>query len=198
MSDKKNINFAEYGLLIFSIFILILLLYLLASKVYISSLFSENTGLYFYSTLVQANAAIFSILSIFFIFRLQYVNSRITSIRQELISINNPIANRARLFFQMDLSRRQDFIDKFSGAIEIKELYQNAHHFLLNKQSLKSRLVIPASSLSLVVIIQSILLLLASAIHGAGYILEASFFLFTLITQIWSLLIIYKNIKLMI
>ena len=47
--------------------------------------FSENTGLYFFSALLQANAAILAIVGVFMIFRLQSYQSEKMRIEEKII-----------------------------------------------------------------------------------------------------------------
>lgn len=196
METKKYI--LEIGLVFFIIIVLIPLMIILANQICIEDLFSENTGLYFYSTIVQANAAIFSILAIFYIFRRQYIDDRISSIREELTRINNAIATKTREYFYLSSEKRKEFIKSNKGALDILDLYKNADYFLDSKYALNSRMKLPLFLLISVIIIQSILLLLASGVHSAEYLVELSFFIFTLIIEIWALLIIIKKISLIV
>ncbi len=50
--------------------------------------FTENTSLYFYSALLQANAAIIALVGLYTIFHLQNVNSTIEIIKSSLVNEN--------------------------------------------------------------------------------------------------------------
>ena len=179
---------------------LIVILIFVLPKIFVDTLFSENTGLYFYSALVQSNAALFSILAIFIIFRLQYISSSIMSIRSELMGVNPMVADRARAFFEHDSEGRKHFIESIITNIDhyIKQLYINADKHLDEREKIKEMYLRPMILLLLIIMFQVILLLLASGIHSIGAIHEASVFGFVIIVQIFALILILKNIKKMI
>lgn len=79
--------------------------------------FSENTGLYLFSALMQSNAAIFSILGVFYIFKLQILQSSIDMIKNILV-------------IDLDQWTKPNWIFEFSdmSLIQKKEMYNKVNY----------------------------------------------------------------------
>ena len=89
------------------------------SRIGRSLIFDVSTGMYYYSSLIQANAAIISIFGVFYIFRLQSIQSAISEIYDSLCRINTNIQNSARSFRQMTFEQKKIKIASYREDNEI-------------------------------------------------------------------------------
>jgi hypothetical protein len=76
---RRHINYILFG------FLLLIILFILANYLFDFTI-SESTFYYLFSSLLQANAAILSIVGVFIIFRIQNIQSSIDIIKQSLMA----------------------------------------------------------------------------------------------------------------
>jgi hypothetical protein len=84
IEKMKNIKIISIYLI--SIFVITSLIAFCRLVLPIENFFSENSSFYFFSSLLQANAAILSIVGVFFIFRIQSLQSAVDVIKSNLLS----------------------------------------------------------------------------------------------------------------
>jgi hypothetical protein len=102
------------NILLISAVVLVSLLFLLHLP---SFVFSEYTGLYFYSSLIQANAAILSLLGVFIVFRIQLNKSSIENLKNFVLNLGLTRVQRLMdltlEFERMNLNTKKEFLKEF-------------------------------------------------------------------------------------
>ncbi|MCH7928830.1 MAG: hypothetical protein IID03_12755 [Candidatus Dadabacteria bacterium] len=146
-------------------------------------MFAEDTGLYFYSAWLQADAAIFALVFIFIIYKLQSIENTYNSISAMihndkgksltldfLDTMKNKNA-RVRFIEQMPNQSWRDLLESLGKAyddkLEIPKLYKPLFKML-----------------PLVLLLSSILLLLSNVLHNQGVLIELTGFSLLLLVQI--------------
>ncbi len=164
-------------------------------------LFSNSTSLYFFSAILQANAAIIAIVGVFGIFKIQPFQSGIETIKFSLsmergittgfwdvdpsiISIFNPLNIEEKYKFMNEKVRS-------SVAREILENWINVEKDIL---TFKTTLINPILLISIGIVLGAFGLILANTIHNLGAIVE---FLVLLIGSLFQCLIVYAALVLM-
>jgi len=156
--------------------------------------FDTSTGLYFYSSLIQANAAIISIFGVFFIFRLQSIQSSISEIYESLCRLNRTNENAARAFRQMTFEQKKQKIDSSQGSIDI--LYEYKKWFMYESiiNDTKTNLKKPTSILITIISIQILFLIFSNTTHNMGTAFELLCFLLLTVFEIYVLILLGKTI----
>jgi len=133
--------------------------------------FSKNSGLYFFSSLLQADAAIFAIVGIFVIYKLQSVQSKIDSIRNYLLGQIGKTTDELEVqkFDELTTEQKMNFepsTDKLGLLYNKWARLENANDFV--------KLVVRTPTLFIFIglTFNSFGLTFASFIHNAGYCVE--------------------------
>lgn len=172
----------------------ILFIVLATFKIFPCSPFSSNTGLYLYSALIQANAAIFSIIGVFFIFRLQSVQSAITNIFNGLYNENIGVRQGAYKFKNMSLEEKKIYIDSLSGDDHISNDYRTWFNYEEELEDNKSKIKTPLIVIAVLIILQIIFLVISDGINKLGFKYEISAFIIIVSFQIYVLSIVVNSI----
>jgi hypothetical protein len=172
-------------------------------------MFSESTGFYLYSSLLQANAAILSILGVFTIFRVQSIQAAIEIIKNSLIS--SPFEGH------YSATEEMDEFDNFSLKEKINAVksgygshadgtYKNISKPNLNHRyknwtdneekidKIKKSIKWPSILLAGSIIVLSVFIVLSKWIHCKGIKTELYFFAIILIFESLILFYILKYI----
>jgi hypothetical protein len=169
-------------------------------------MFSESTGFYLYSSLLQANAAILSILGVFTIFRIQSIQSAIDTIKNSLV-ISNP--NHYPSTEEMDefdvyttqekMAKAKEGYGSHQGGSYHDSTKKNINHRYVNWASkedkidkIKNSLLFPSILLAISIIAFAIFIILSKWIHCQGETVELFTFGFIVIFEI---VVVFKVIK---
>jgi hypothetical protein len=182
----------------FIIWILIISNYLFLDKIiyYIPNFFSENSAFYFYSSILQANAAIFSIVGVFYIFKIQSLNSSIDIIKSALISDQgrNSWPSEIIDWSLLTLGEKEKNIkDGTANKYIIKSLTTWAS---LERQieSFKKVIILPSLLLSFGILFESLSLFSAYYIHNQFAMIEYYVAHTNLLVEIFIVIYVTKNI----
>lgn len=154
---------------------------------------SDSTGFYFYSSLIQVKAAIFSIYGIFIVFKLQLLNQEIENCKNYIIKENG--LGALTNFLYKNINDKIEFINDLSKRnrpfSNIYKTWVDADYLVtkINKQfSLPMKLLVTG------MIIDSFALLLQQFINK---ILLVQLLLYGVVVSlfIWSLILVYLSIK---
>ena len=106
--------------------ILLLIIIFIPISSSISNFFNEYSSHYFFSSLLQANAAIFAITGIFVIFKFQAIDQQISIIQTRLLQIvpDDSYAEYEEKFLK----------EKISSKDELKEQFNKSSHPLLDRR----------------------------------------------------------------
>ena len=149
-------------------------------------MFAEDTGLYFYSAWLQADAAIFAIVFIFFIYKLQSIENNISS----SLSIIYSQGSKEYIITAFNIIKTTD--DR-SGQIKestrpyFKEILENLVEALDFKDKVPIIFKPIFIILPMVLMVSSILLLSSNELHSCGTYIEMSGFGTLLIIQAFSI-----------
>ena len=138
-------------------------------------MFAQDTGLYFYSAWLQADAAIFALVFIFFIYKLQSIENTITNIMSVIHSGESEPMNSEALNIIKGKDAPSDYIDenrvqKWKDILESLGEPRDAKNKIY--RLFKPILVI----LPIILLLISILLLFSSVLHCQGALVEGCVF----------------------
>ncbi len=152
-------------------------------------IFDVNTGLYLFSALLQANAAIFAIVGVFGIFRIQSLQSKIEFFKQGLIQPKGRF-NRTEMssediikFDEFTLEEKADYIKNSEiddNFIPLLRSWFNTETIIINFESI---IIISMIYLGIGIIINIFFLIYSNTIHKF-FTIEAVIFLLTFIYEI--------------
>jgi len=137
--------------------------------------FSEYSSLYFFSALLQANAAILSLFAIFVIFRIQSLASSIDTRKLVLgADPSHASAYDINSFERMSLQEKKCEVDHKTG----RRAFGVAHYLAWiayeeKIEELKHSIIVPSSVLAGSILFYAIALALAHFIHRSGVLVEA-------------------------
>ncbi|MBK7379640.1 MAG: hypothetical protein IPJ03_11635 [Ignavibacteriales bacterium] len=160
--------------------------------------FSENTGLYFFSSLIQANAAILSIIGVFYIFRLQSIQVAISNIFNALFYENITIREGAEDFKNKSLDDKKTYVSRLTAHDHISNSYRNWLEYEIEQNDIKERIKNPLITITVLIILQVIFLIISNGIHSLGIWSEIITYLIVGLFQIYVLVIVVKSIILII
>lgn len=165
-------------------------------------IFSDSTGLYFYSAWLQANAAMFAIVFIFAVYKLQSLQNAISNIKTGIV-YNAPFqinGEMMRMFF--DPLTRDEAINSVEDKYWVNELEVMSNSIKSRKKIRK--LVKPIFILlPISLIANGMMITISSNLHNMGYYFEAVPLFAILIFQIYLVIkltivtkkIFYRNSK---
>lgn len=153
------------------------------------SLFSDTSALYFFSALLQANAAIIAIIGVFWIFKIQTYQAGVDSIKNAL-SIERGITSNLDVdpsiiskFESLDLSEKTSYMNQEILNDSLRSLLQS---WVRNEESidnLKSGIRIPVILLAVGIVFNAFGLVIANLIHQVGHIVELIVLLLVLLYE---------------
>ena len=160
--------------------------------------FTENTGLYLFSSLIQSNAAIISIFGVFYIFRLQSLQSAISEIYESLCNINTAIKDAAREFRHLSLGKKKTKIDSYREDNEIVIEYKKWYEYEKSFNTIKILIKKPTVIIITLISIQIVFLVFSNNIHMLGVVYELISFILIAVFQIYVLVLLCKTIFIMV
>jgi hypothetical protein len=155
------------------------------------SFFTENTTLYFYSALLQSNAAIIALVGLYRIFKIQSLQSRIQTIITSLIA-----AGAHGLVREFEIANDEDR-KKYIEDRKSKDYYRSLSSWMIlltQIKELRTGIILPTVLLTIALISDVIFLLFSSALHIYSPMLELVFAVMNLAYEILILIIISKGI----
>ena len=194
---KKNLQKIGKRYLEMIFILLFLLISLNESFFYNIETYLSNTGFYYYSSFLQANVAIISIVAVFFISRIQSLQSNIDNYYNTLLvaSVNDLEYKYYISFRNHSLSEKIKDIENMNYNEEIhKEIMFGCIKIIKIYERTKKIIFLPLMLLLVMVVIDSICLLSVNYVHSMGSHFEIKIFLLVLIGQIYCLLIVMKTI----
>jgi len=187
----------DYKLSIFLFILLVCLIAFVSIRSNFCFHFTENTGYYFFSSLLQANAAIFSIFGVFFIYRLQTLNSSISEIFNSLIMTAGSSIGReeAQKFKNLTLEDKEKNLIKYKDSNHVwSHEFINWYNYEKKIEIIKPLIKKPTIILITLIIFQAAFVLLSSDIHSIGLILEITTFIINLFCEAYILIILGQTI----
>lgn len=156
--------------------------------------FNENTGFYFYSALIQANAAIISIFGIFYIFKIQTIQNTIGEYYSFLSSMGAAIPQNALNFRVISLQEKQNKINEFAADDSVGKMYKKIFEYEKFIKESKTLVQEPLLILIFATSTQIILLISSHNIHLLGWWQELLCFVIVSALEIFILCELYKRI----
>jgi len=156
--------------------------------------FTENTGFYFYSTLIQSNAAIISIFGLFYIFKLQSIRSTIEEHYNSMIGVNTILNEEARIFRFSTMKEKREIIDNYPRKNDVLQKYIKYYSLEELIIAIKQKMKFPTIALIVLMSFEIVFLLICSSIHKLGTFYEFLVFSVVLIFQVYILIVLGKAI----
>jgi len=157
-------------------------------------IFTNSTGLYFYSALLQANAALVAIIGLYTIFRIQSINSIIESIKSSLIAEGSSFRKEVTKFDTMNLNDKKKRVKEvFTDTTGISLAYRRWLKLELLNSDYKKSMVYPAILFGSAIILNAMLLFLSSSIHLYNSTIEIICAAIVLIYEIVLIIIISRK-----
>ncbi|OGU33642.1 MAG: hypothetical protein A2068_10190 [Ignavibacteria bacterium GWB2_35_6b] len=191
---KKNINKIIIVISIIVVISIYFFVHIFAKS--FPEFFSENSSFYFYSSILQANAAIFSIIGVFFIFRFQSLQSSIDTIKSSLISDQGRKSFPSEIveFDNLQLCEKREKINNGSvnkAIIKSLSLWTEREEYLASfKQLIKK----PAYIITCGIFLESISLFTVNFVHTYYKTLEYYIGFTNLLMEIIIILYVLKTI----
>jgi hypothetical protein len=161
--------------------------------------FSNNSAFYLYSALLQANAAILSIVAIFVIFRIQSLASAVDAKRSALSldSGVHPSAHDIDLFDRISLEEKKKWIKGKRSDFTATRLLPHFEAWLRYSEAiekLKRHILLPTVVIGGSIVFFAIELLLASYLHSKAPVIEAVLMLLSVVIEFLCILIVARAI----
>ncbi len=163
-----------------------------------SQLFADFSSAYFFSACLQANASIIALIGVFWIFRIQSINSNIDSIKIAL-SMERGITSDLKLepdiitiFELKDTDERKNYIEKQVENESAKSLLKSWLEKDVNKTDIMNSIKTPIIIIAIGLVIDAVCLVFSNFIHSLCIMVELSIISVALLYQI---LIIFKVVK---
>ena len=159
--------------------------------------FTDSTSLYIYGSLLQANAAVFAILGLFIIYKIQSVQSSIDIIKSDLMR-SQSLESHPQIITDFDnasIEKKKEECEKFKKNNSFYYAYFKT--WLDNSESisnLKIRITYPTIFLTTAIIIDGICLLFCSNLHKYHPTEEICIAYFTMFIHIIIWIYICKNV----
>lgn len=160
------------------------------------NLFSDNTGLYFYSALLQANAAILSIVGVFYIFRIQSNQNSIDILKNLLLSDKGRFTWPESIIEFESLSIKKRKIETEERKYPKQILPQLTKWTNLEEQiiTIKASIAFPTCLLSLGIIVYAAGILSANKVHKLVDNLEFQILYGSFLFELFTIHIVVKAI----
>ncbi|MDP2984079.1 MAG: hypothetical protein Q8O92_12210 [Candidatus Latescibacter sp.] len=162
------------------------------------NLFSDSSSLYFFSALLQSNAAIISLVGIFVIFKIQSLQSKVEMIRNFLISNPNkyPHPKYVIEFDNLILEDKSKKIDNNTYIEQEHKLYFNKWVEILKKiEEIKNKIKKPTILIVSSLIAFVFCLMFASSIHKLGVVFELVILSLSTGYEIYIVVVVFRTIS---
>ena len=146
-------------------------------------IFSESTGLYFYSSWLQANAAMFAIVFIFAVYKLQSLQNGRSDINNEIMMRGTyAIIDETRRMF-IDPLTRQDAIDLVQDDYWKNKLIE-WRELIIDEENIRNWVKPIFKLLLFSLVANGVMITVSSNLHKLGFYFEAIPIFVVLIFQI--------------
>jgi hypothetical protein len=163
--------------------------------------FSENTGLYLYSALLQANAAILALIGVYIIFKIQSLKSEIEIVKNYIVHNTNGATAPKKYYFKFDLGNLNDkkkLWDEIKRQnLDKKDPYSKFgqwYHIESNIEFISGSVKFPSIVLAISILLNAILIIFAYSIHNQHPLREFYVFGISIIFQAYILYLVVKVI----
>jgi hypothetical protein len=162
--------------------------------------FSDSSSLYYFSALLQSNAAIFSIFGVFVVFKIQSIQSSIDLIKSRLMNDGRKIVQSTDVVRFDD----KDIDEKEVRISEIKDNGELVFHYTqwLDKEKeilkIKTGIKNPIVFIAIAIIMNALGLIMSSYIHQSGFNAEYLIMMIFLILEISLLITLISSINKML
>ena len=159
--------------------------------------FHETSSLYFFSALLQSNAAIFSIVGVFIVFKLQSMQTPIDLLKNSLMQDRGRIIQPITVsrFDKKSLKEKDDYVNFMKDDQQLKYYLQNWVDQENKIDRVKSAIKSPAITITIVIILNILGLIFSNYIHSKNIYLELFILSIFVIIQIELLLLLVKSIS---
>jgi len=155
---------------------------------------NDNTGFYFYSTLIQSNAAIISLFGLFYIYKLQSIRSSIEELYASMLT-SNLIDNGDAIKFRFSpLEKKKEIIGSYKKDNELLKKFTRYYIYENSITHIKSKMKLPTIAIIILISFEIVFLLLCTSIHKLGSAIELATFVVVLVFQIYILFLLGKTI----
>lgn len=164
----------------------------------IADLFSDFSGAYFFSACLQANASIIALIGVFWIFKIQSINSNIEIIKVSLsmergISTNIEVDPAIITIFETKTSNEQkEYIEKNIKDDSVKSLLESWMKNDIIKSEIMKSIKTPTIIISIGLFVDALFLAFSNLIHSFCTTIEL---IIISVALIYQFLIIYKVVE---
>ena len=157
------------------------------------SLFSDNTALYFYSALLQANAAILSIVGVFVIFKVQSLKSSIDIVKSALMNYKSFVTQPMVInFANVSIEEKRKIASGADGYI--KPQYDDWIQKEIELSTTKSLIKVPTILLVVAIMLEALGLTTATFFHLCYPKIEFLLLCSNLIYEAFVLIFVVKGV----
>jgi hypothetical protein len=158
-------------------------------------IFSINTGLYFFSALLQADAAIFAVLAVFIVFKLQYQQAITLNLRPFILQGVTPEQRLiVREFDSANIERKRQIAEQYKNTGLMSWLYHELPQHE-KAEELKSKFKYPGIYLVTLIAGDIIGLLTIESLHHCNQLLEIIVFVVVAIAHVIMMINLLINIQ---
>jgi hypothetical protein len=195
MEDKMK-NYFKLPLIIAIILIILSYLFLWKIIYFFPNFFSENSTFYFYSTILQANAAIFSIVGVFYIFKIQSLQSSLDIIKTGLMNDQgrNSWPQEIMQWDRLNLAEKER---KITDGTANKHILASLIFWTETERKIenfKKVIVFPSVLLAFGILLESLSLFSAYYIHSQFSVVEIYFAFTNLVIEFFIIIYVIKTI----
>ncbi|MDP8267602.1 MAG: hypothetical protein P9L97_02625 [Candidatus Tenebribacter davisii] len=183
--------------IIITVIMIMGLVYVSIGKLLPEDFFHETSSLYFFSALLQSNAAIFSLFGVFIIFRLQSLQSSLDLLKNTLMQDRGKIITTYSVieFDNMSLEEKEEKIETFGNTTTIYFLIKSWLDKEKSIDKIKKSIKDPVISMTIVMILNLFGLIFSNYIHNVSFYLELFTNCVFVILQIHIFLLLIKSIN---
>jgi hypothetical protein len=196
MKDKIRTYFPKLGLLVISV--LFILCYLFLGKIiyYFPNFFSDNSSFYFYSSILQANAAIFSIVGVFYIFKIQSLQSSLDIIKTGLMNDQgrNSWPQEIMEWDRLPLDEKES---KINDGTANKHILKSLIFWATTERKIytfKKVIIFPSVLLAFGILLESLSLFSAYYVHSQFEMIEFYISFTNLVVEFFIIIYVIKTI----
>ena len=162
--------------------------------------FSENTGLYLYSALLQANAAILSLIGIYYIFKIQSLKLELEALKNYVFHNSGSTAAKSYYYnFNMtDLTGKKNILEKI---IETKQLDKDPYNKFptwfkieIDIAFITKSVKFPSLLLAISIMLYAVCIVFAYQIHLQKSSYEIISFTVVLLVELYTIIMIIRGI----
>ncbi|MDP8323375.1 MAG: hypothetical protein RAO94_13605 [Candidatus Stygibacter australis] len=162
--------------------------------------FHETSSLYFFSALLQSNAAIFAIVGVFIVFRLQSLQSSLDMLKNTLMQNRGKTITLCSVieFDKLNIKEKEKKINFVDEVTTIDFLLQTWVEKEKKINMIKNSIGFPTGAIIVVLIFNIFGLVFSNFIHDKSVYLELSIQSAFIIIQIYIFLLLVKSINLLL